>query len=73
MFFFDSKGRISKLPVTGGTAQVLDTVTAVKFNNDHGLSPDGALLAVADRSAGKNPRVYVAPVEGGAVRGVIRL
>jgi TolB protein len=72
-FFFNSKGRILKLPVTGGTPQVLDTGTAVKCNNDHGLSPDGTLLVVTDRSVEKNPRVYIVPVEGGAVREITRL
>src|SRR5208283_952665 len=41
-FLFNSGGRIYRLPVAGGTPQRLDTGVAVRCNNDHGISPDGA-------------------------------
>jgi len=66
-FLFNSAGHIYRLPVTGGTPQLLDT-GAVKCNNDHGISPDGTLLAVSGQTAENNSRVYVLPIEGGPPR-----
>ena len=74
---FNSKGRIFKLPiidakqvksVPGSTPQLLDTGIAVKCNNDHGISPDGTMLAISDRTEGNKSRVYVVPIGGGAPR-----
>src|SRR5262249_38330929 len=47
----------------------LDTGSAVRNNNDHVLSFDGAMLAISDQSApdGKS-RVYTLPATGGAPR-----
>ena len=52
--FFNRGGRIYTLPVAGGTAVALDTGKADRCNNDHGLSPDGRLLAIShtDRGCG---------------------
>jgi hypothetical protein len=66
---FNSKGRIYILPVSGGQPQLVDTGSAVQCNNDHGISPDGKLLAVSDQSADdKKSRIYVLPITGGAPR-----
>jgi Tol biopolymer transport system component/regulation of enolase protein 1 (concanavalin A-like superfamily) len=68
-FYFNSGGRIYRLPVTGGTPQMLDTGLAIACNNDHGISPDGTQYAVSDTSQGdKISRVYVLPIGGGAAR-----
>lgn len=73
-FLFNSSGRINKLPVTGGTPEVLDTGSAVNCNNDHGISPDGTQLAVSDGTqADKLSRVYVLPIGGGAARQITPL
>jgi TolB protein len=72
-FLFNSQGRICKLPVSGGQPERLDTGAAVKCNNDHGLSPDGTLLAVSDQSVGGKSRIYVLPAEGGPARQVTPL
>ena len=72
-FLFNSQGRIYKLPVTGGTPQVLDTGNAVKCNNDHGISPDGTQLAVSDGTLDGKSRVYVLPVGGGAAKQITPL
>ena len=68
-FLFNSNWRIYQLPVTGGQPRLIDTDIAVHCNNDHGISPDGTLLAISDQSGDDNKsRIYVLPVGGGATR-----
>ncbi len=67
-FLFNAGGRIWKLPVTGGTAEALDTGGQIHCNNDHGLSPDGTQLAISDQTQGGKSRIYILPVSGGAPR-----
>jgi regulation of enolase protein 1 (concanavalin A-like superfamily) len=67
-FLFNNNGRICKLPVTGGTAEPLDTGGQVHCNNDHGISPDGTQLAISDQTKDGKSRIYVLPVSGGAPR-----
>jgi hypothetical protein len=73
-FFFNQGGRMYKLPVTGGEPQPLDTGFATRCNNDHGVSPDGTLLAVSDQSQEqRRSLIYVLPVAGGTPRRITRL
>lgn len=73
-FFYNSGGRIYRLPVSGGTPELLDTGLAIGCNNDHGLSPDGTQLAVSDGSRGDHQsRIYVLPIGGGPARLVTTL
>jgi TolB protein len=68
-FLFNQKGRIYRLPVSGGTPQVIDTGFAIQCNNDHGISPDSTSLAISDQS--QEPHlsvVYIVPIGGGAPR-----
>jgi TolB protein len=76
-FLFNRNGHIEKLPVAGGTPQVIDTGVAGRVNNDHGISPDATLLAVSDNSQEtKSPTgspshdslVYIVPIAGGTAR-----
>ena len=67
-FLFNSKGRIYRLPATGGTPELLDTGSQTHCNNDHGLSPDGKQLAISDQTKDGKSRVYVLPVTGGKPR-----
>jgi TolB protein len=70
-FIFNSGGRLFKLPVNGGQPQAIDTASALKCNNDHGLSPDGRQLAISDQSEPDNKsRIYVLPIGGGKPRQV---
>jgi TolB protein len=62
---FNAGGRIYRLPVTGGKPVLIDTGFADRCNNDHGLSPDGATLAISDQSGGGKSKIYVVPIEGG--------
>ena len=73
-FLFNSAGRIYRLPVTGGEPQLVNTGFATRCNNDHGLSPDGAQLAISDQSQEqRRSLIYVVPVAGGIPRRVTQL
>jgi TolB protein len=70
---FNRDGRIVHLAVAGGPIQIIDTGVATRCNNDHGLSPDGALLAISDQSEAKDEHrsvVYIVPASGGTPRRV---
>ncbi len=67
-FLFNSAGRIYRLPVAGGAPECIETGFANRCNNDHGLSPDGARLAISDQSRGGQSMIYVLPVSGGTPR-----
>ena len=63
---FNGEGRMQRVPVAGGTPELLDTGSAIRCNNDHGISPDGKLLAISDQSAEPHESViYVLPLGGG--------
>ena len=66
---FNQDGKIFKLALAGGQPVAIDTAPELHCNNDHGLSPDGTMLAISDNS---NPdhqsRVYVVPIAGGTPR-----
>jgi len=67
--FFNRNGRIERIPVTGGTPQVLDTGFAARCNNDHLISPDGTQLGISDNSQEDHKSlVYIVPIAGGAPR-----
>ncbi|NQV31877.1 MAG: TolB family protein [Phycisphaeraceae bacterium] len=68
---FNRTGRIYRVPVTGGEPELIDTGSAVRNNNDHGLSPDGRQLAISGSSAqnGKS-LIYIVPATGGTPRRV---
>ena len=72
-FLFNSGGRIYKLPVTGGTPEVLDTGGQTRCNNDHGISPDGKEIAISDQKKDGKSRIYIVPIEGGSPREVTPL
>lgn len=63
---FNRNGRIERIPVSGGATQIIDTGFATRCNNDHGISPDGQLLAISDGSQEEHrSRVYILPLGGG--------
>jgi dipeptidyl aminopeptidase/acylaminoacyl peptidase len=66
---FNSGGRIWSLKAGGGTPKLIDTGFATRCNNDHGVSPDGTLLALSDQSQGRRQSlIYTLPVSGGMPR-----
>jgi TolB protein len=63
---YNSGGRIHRIVAAGGTPEAIDTDFAIRCNNDHGLSPDGKLLAISDQSQGNHRSlIYTLPVTGG--------
>ena len=64
-FLFNSNGHIFKVPVSGGEPEELNTGSAVKCNNDHGISPDGTLLAISDQTETGSSIIYILPIDGG--------
>src|SRR5882672_3058804 len=66
---FNRNGRMEKIAVTGGTPQIIDTGFAMRCNNDHGISPDGAQLVISDQSQEEHRSlVYIVPIGGGTPR-----
>ncbi|TFI56954.1 hypothetical protein E2493_17680 [Sphingomonas parva] len=62
---FNEKGLIRRIAATGGEPETVNTGALRKNNNDHGLSPDGRMLAISDQSQpDDHSRIYVLPVEG---------
>jgi Tol biopolymer transport system component len=69
MLVFNGGGHLYRIPADGGKPSVIDTGFATRVNNDHGISPDGTMLAISDGSQGDHKSmVYVVPIGGGTPR-----
>ena len=64
-FLFNQDGGIYRMTVTGGEPARIPTGPQVQCNNDHGMSPDGTMLAVSDSTQLKKSQVYTLPIGGG--------
>jgi TolB protein len=63
---YNSGGLLYRIPVAGGEPVVIDTGFANRNNNDHGVSPDGTMLAISDQSQeNRRSLVYTVPIGGG--------
>ncbi|HME35055.1 MAG TPA: hypothetical protein VKF84_07440 [Candidatus Sulfotelmatobacter sp.] len=68
-FLFNRDGHIERLAVGSDKPIIIDTGSANRCNNDHGISPDGTQLAVSDNSQGDHEsQVYIVPIDGGPPR-----
>ncbi len=67
-FLINSEGLLYRLSRDGGEPVRVDTWPLNRLNNDHGLSPNGRLIAISDKSDpdGKS-RIHVLPADGGAI------
>lgn len=66
---FNSNGRIQRVLADGGKPETIDTGFATRCNSAHGISPDGAWLAISDQSRERGRSViYIVPAGGGAPR-----
>jgi Tol biopolymer transport system component len=64
-FLFNQDGGIYRLAVDGGAPVKLNTGPQLKCNNDHGISPDGTMLAISDSTEIGKSLVYTLPITGG--------
>ncbi len=63
-------GRIFRVALDAPELVEIDTGFASRCNNDHGLSPDGAMLAISDSTEENASTVYILPVTGGTPKRV---
>jgi Tol biopolymer transport system component len=68
----NGEGRLLRVPLASPALLPVDTGFAAKMNNDHGLSPDGRMLAVSDHTELGQSCIYVLPSQGGTPRRVTR-
>ncbi|MBP0482808.1 TolB family protein [Sagittula salina] len=64
----NGEGLLHRLAEDG--LSVIDTGDCDLLNNDHGLSPDGAWLAISDKTETGKSCIYVLPADGGTPRRV---
>ena len=65
---YNEGGSLYKIPIEGGEPEKLNTGSANRNNNDHGISFDGKTLAISnhrDGLPGGGSSVYILPLEGG--------
>jgi Tol biopolymer transport system component len=68
---YNRGGRIFRIPVAGGEPEMIDTGFANRCNNDHGVSPDGMMLAISDQSQDRRQSlIYTVPIAGGTPKRV---
>ncbi|MCB1335890.1 MAG: PD40 domain-containing protein [Roseivivax sp.] len=65
-------GLLYRVPLASPALHRIATGPMVHLNNDHGLSPDGATLAISDKTETGRSCIYTLPVGGGAPRRVTR-
>jgi Tol biopolymer transport system component len=65
---FNMEGLLYTIPAGGGDLEKLNTGSATRNNNDHGISFDGKMLAISSHREGMpggGSSVYVLPLQGG--------
>lgn len=65
---FNQEGGIYQLTLGSDKPKRIPTGALTKCNNDHGVSPDGATIAVSDSSQIGKSLVYTLPIAGGTPR-----
>ncbi|KJS17264.1 MAG: hypothetical protein VR78_06235 [Hoeflea sp. BRH_c9] len=61
-------GRMFLVPLHAPDLLPIDTGHAVQCNNDHGVSPDGSLLAISDSTGTGQSCIFILPITGGEPR-----
>jgi TolB protein len=65
---FNDHGSLYTIPIDGGVPEKLNTGSAARLNNDHGISFDGKTLAISNSREGMpggGSSVYILPLSGG--------
>lgn len=70
---YNSRGRLHRIPVTGGQPVEIDTGFARRCNNDHGYSPDGSSIVISDQTENGRSLIYILPATGGTPRRITDL
>lgn len=70
--FYNSRGRIYKIPAAGGAPVTIDTGFAIRCNNDHGISPDGSQLVISDHAEERHSLIYTLPITGGTPKRITK-
>ena len=66
---YNSEGKLYRFDLATRKTTLLDTGFATRCNNDHGVSPDGTMLAISDQSQGRRQSlIYTLPITGGSGR-----
>lgn len=58
-------GRLFRVPLDAPALHPVDTGPLRALNNDHGISPDGRMLALSDRTATADSCIWLMPLAGG--------
>ena len=69
----NSAGRLYRLSLDNGQLEPMDTGSAIRCNNDHGISPNGKMLAISsnrDDTGDLGSEIFLMPVGGGELRRV---
>ncbi|MBY0506404.1 MAG: hypothetical protein K2X03_20965 [Bryobacteraceae bacterium] len=69
---FNGDGLLKRVPAAGGAVEIIPTAFAKRINNDHGVSPDGKLLAISDSTQDNKSVIYTLPSAGGEPRRVTK-
>lgn len=64
---FNQGGKLYRIPVAGGTPELIPSGTLSRLNNDHGFSPDGKWIVISDQTHGPS-RISIMPPSGGEPR-----
>lgn len=62
---YNSGGLLYRFDLTERTTKQIDTGARTKLNNDHGISPDGSILAISDKTETGQSCIYLLPSSGG--------
>lgn len=66
----NSGGLLYRVPLEAPRLQPIDTGPAIRCNNDHGFSPDGATIWLSSHHEGQGAQIYRMPAAGGVPRRV---
>jgi Tol biopolymer transport system component len=66
----NGEGRLFRVPLERPALEPVDTGPAIRCNNDHGITPDGATIILSSHHEGEGSQVYLMPAAGGALQKV---
>ncbi len=70
---YNGGGQLQRIALTAGSKpETIDTGFAVKINNDHGVSPDGKLLAISDSTQEGKSVIYTLSSSGGTPKRITK-